>query len=96
MVRRTNLNCSSLLYDSISYVREMCLQGKYEFQTLRSNQAPAAYYVRSNNWIIVEFHYLDSTCTSIFLAFKKQYIFFKVNSVQEACTKCKFEIMQIT
>ena len=59
MVRRTNLNCSSLLYDSISYVREMCLQGKYEFQTLRSNQAPAAYYVRSNNWIIVEFHYLD-------------------------------------
>ena len=63
MVRRTNLNCSSLLYDSISYVREMCLQGKYEFQTLRSNQAPAAYYVRSNNWIIVEFHYLDSTCT---------------------------------
>ena len=45
MVRRTNLNCSSLLYDSISYVREMCLQGKYEFQTLRSNQAPAAYYV---------------------------------------------------
>ena len=42
MVRRTNLNCSSLLYDSISYVREMCLQGKYEFQTLRSNQAPAA------------------------------------------------------